>query len=675
VQRCGPFGLGSRDEGSEALDGLPKYQLALSYAARDRDYVEPFAAELEKRGVVFFDPWTAPEVLGEYAPAELQRIYQEDTQHVILFISESYVSDLATKPERRAALDRALEVDAFALPARFDNSAVPGLSPNVRYERVSRDGRRGLAPAQFADRVVAWLKAKDGGVRRAGAPAAAPLSGWERFDPASFHVLVVESESESPDGRGELSRLLNLVLSREIGQAWNVVRDALREAAALDGIRDLPEEFTLDAVHTSVFSTAAAMASPAALDTAVRLLIEADLVLIDVTHFEPGVMLLLGVRAATRRGVTVASYGDDWIEGTPLQRPFNLADLSLAAHSPVRAPGAGEDPRIHRMAVRLRTGFYQLRGHRGYLDLPVYDALRQTDADPSAWVPIPPTDEILVLCTYAPQFHPTWTSLQYEIVDAMLARKITGMSVLRMQDFATPQVVSQALYERIRRCVACIVDWSHASPSTFFELGVRLISSPWGTVQIASQRWLDQLDQPAGTADDAGGRVPPHRQIHGMLEIFEPIAYDVPVSSEVGGRIAEALMAIGESAGKSGHHVRDVAIAALERVEPRVLDVAAELQVLAAGLDSQEHQRSVPQSLFYEAQAMKRDRERGARERRVAAWLYLHHRMHAGDRGADGAVRERWLELGNEVAEALQLSGDEADVDLGLQISQMLESE
>jgi hypothetical protein len=72
---------------------------------------------------------------------------------VVVFISAGYAGRDWTRLERRAAFSRAvIEAGVYVLPARFDDSELPGLLPDV----VAVD-LRGCTPGQFADLVVAKL--------------------------------------------------------------------------------------------------------------------------------------------------------------------------------------------------------------------------------------------------------------------------------------------------------------------------------------------------------------------------------------------------------------------------------------------------------------------------------------------------------------------------------------
>ena len=72
---------------------------------------------------------------------------------VVVFVSADYAERDWTRLERRAAFSRAVhEAGVYVLPARFDDSELPGLLQDV----VAVD-LRDYTPGQFADLVVAKL--------------------------------------------------------------------------------------------------------------------------------------------------------------------------------------------------------------------------------------------------------------------------------------------------------------------------------------------------------------------------------------------------------------------------------------------------------------------------------------------------------------------------------------
>ena len=133
-----------------------RWDVALSFAGQQRDYVGQVAEALKARGVrCFYDADKQVRLWGTHLAEELPRIYARESAAVIVFISADYAAGDWTRLERRAAFSRAVaQVGAYVLPARFDDSELPGLLPDV----VTVDLRQ-YTPAQFADLVVAKLAA------------------------------------------------------------------------------------------------------------------------------------------------------------------------------------------------------------------------------------------------------------------------------------------------------------------------------------------------------------------------------------------------------------------------------------------------------------------------------------------------------------------------------------
>ncbi len=98
-----------------------------------RDYVERVAAALKARGVrCFYDADEQIRLWGRHLAEELPRIYAEESAAVVVFVSAEYAGASWTRLERRAAFSRAVaEAGVFVLPARFDDSELPGLLDDV----------------------------------------------------------------------------------------------------------------------------------------------------------------------------------------------------------------------------------------------------------------------------------------------------------------------------------------------------------------------------------------------------------------------------------------------------------------------------------------------------------------------------------------------------------------
>lgn len=483
---------------------------------------------------------------------------------------------------------------------------------------------------------------------------------WDRFDPGRLHCVVVDSEGEtSADPERTLSDLvLEVFADPQAADVWSAFGRAWRgQALVQDGRpRSMPASYRRENVDVVAASVLDVFANRPSLNAAVRLVVEADLVLFDVTGFEPGIMLLLGMRAATRRGITVVSHGGGWFEGEPLTRPFNLVDLSVSSHTMPQGYLVGDDPRIPRLVARIANGFVNLRRHAYYRDLPVYDDLRQWTPERDAGSSIPLEEEVLVLCSYQREYGPRWSRLSRAIGNAFPAEGHARPKIRRLQDIATAQLVSQSLYERIRRCTGCIADWSGGSPSTFFEIGVRIMVSQWSLAQVVSRDWTPEVGA---------------RQLGLMRGLLSPLEYTDDDLVALGERAVRQLLGtIDLGAEYMGHGLRHIAASALGRTERCTTGLVEQLSSEADALNHTDRVRQdVPQALFYEVHEIKRDQELAALERRVAAWLYLEHRVRAGDRAEDDEQKALWRDLGMLVAADLTATGDDDDLVLAREIA------
>lgn len=131
-----------------------RWDVALSFAGAQRDYVGKVAEALRAQGVrCFYDADEQIELWGKYLAEELPAIYGEQAAAVVVFVSAEYVARNWTRLERRAALARAVEERReYVLPARFDDTPLPGLLSDM----VTVD-LRGRTPQQFAAMIAAKL--------------------------------------------------------------------------------------------------------------------------------------------------------------------------------------------------------------------------------------------------------------------------------------------------------------------------------------------------------------------------------------------------------------------------------------------------------------------------------------------------------------------------------------
>lgn len=121
------------------------YDVALSYAGEDRDYVDTVAHALRRKSLrVFYDSFEEADLIGRNLIDHLSEIYQNKARLCIVFVSAAYAKKPFPRLERQAAQARALESDQpYIIPVRLDDSEIPGLLSSVAY--VSGKTPEGLA--------------------------------------------------------------------------------------------------------------------------------------------------------------------------------------------------------------------------------------------------------------------------------------------------------------------------------------------------------------------------------------------------------------------------------------------------------------------------------------------------------------------------------------------------
>ena len=138
-----------------AMEETPKrYDIVLSFAGEDRGYAEDVAELLSERGVVvFYDKYEQVTLWGKNLQEHFESIYRQQARYCVMFISKYYAEKVWTRHERRAALARAMaERVEYVLPARFDDTEIPGLSPVVGYLDL-----KDLSPLQLGEMILEKL--------------------------------------------------------------------------------------------------------------------------------------------------------------------------------------------------------------------------------------------------------------------------------------------------------------------------------------------------------------------------------------------------------------------------------------------------------------------------------------------------------------------------------------
>ena len=178
-----------------------RWDVALSFAGAQRDYVKQVANALKAQGVrCFYDADEQIELWGRFLAEELPAIYGEQAAAVVMFVSAEYAAREWTRVERRTALARAVrERREYVLPARFDDTQLPGLPSDM----VTVDLRT-RTPQQFAVMIADKLAALAAASADAGGPARPTRpAGAVRVSEADPRRLGVHAAISVPGVPGE----------------------------------------------------------------------------------------------------------------------------------------------------------------------------------------------------------------------------------------------------------------------------------------------------------------------------------------------------------------------------------------------------------------------------------------------------------------------------------------
>ncbi len=373
----------------------------------------------------------------------------------------------------------------------------------------------------------------------------------------------------------------------------------------------------------------------------IGLLCSAPLLIVDITKFEAAVMILLGVRSAVRRGVTIAvtrqSGGiDHWME-----MPFNLREINTVSIfappeilTPTRADPA--NPLFESILAAIDDST-----DRHYSDLPGYFELRSRSASESK------VDDghVLVLCPFEKSYVEKFNgNIRGRLEEVVRAAGISAQ-VHTVAEVASPRLVAARLYGAIRRSFLCVVDWTEWRANVMFEFGIRLASS--------DQRTACLIDTGRPISSACGT---PYAQRELLRRFFSPLVYNGMRPEQQFLGIKNMLEHYRGSApldlfGPPDPHV--TFNAASKNVDLAVdpsFDGAVEM--LSASADELlPDPLNPPPILFGAAPRVAEEAERAANDRYVAAWHYLANR---------GSSEEILIKVGDELL--LRLDDDEAQL-------------
>lgn len=133
-----------------------KYEVALSFAGEQRDYVRKVAEVLKDNNVdCYFDEFDEIELWGKYMPDRFQEVMGDKSKYAVIFISEEYKNKFYTNLERMTLLTSDLFREGRLLPAKFDDTKLPGLPDGINYVTL-----KDLSPEEFAKKIMRKIGTK-----------------------------------------------------------------------------------------------------------------------------------------------------------------------------------------------------------------------------------------------------------------------------------------------------------------------------------------------------------------------------------------------------------------------------------------------------------------------------------------------------------------------------------
>ena len=139
---------------AEPLGGTQMFDVGLTFAGEQRDFVEEVARELSSRGVsVFYDRFHEAEAWGKNLVDWFEEVYARRCRYVVMFVSADYARKEWPTHERRSAQTTALKSrQEYILPVRFDDTDIPGMPSTVGYLDAASN-----APSRIAELLAAKL--------------------------------------------------------------------------------------------------------------------------------------------------------------------------------------------------------------------------------------------------------------------------------------------------------------------------------------------------------------------------------------------------------------------------------------------------------------------------------------------------------------------------------------
>jgi hypothetical protein len=261
------------------------------------------------------------------------------------------------------------------------------------------------------------------------------------------------------------------------------------------------------------------------------------------------------------------------------------------------------------------------------------------------------------------------------------AQRTHKPDLLRTRDMHSPRLVSQALLEAILRTDFCVIDWSEWRPSVFFELGVRLAVNELDPVSILETGARAKIRE---LAEGTGDPRPAHQQADrlqaiavqcdGLRVLFDPLDYPCDAANDPTlpyRRMVQRHNRLKDKAASSSFvpnmgtlPPRFTYQAVWNMIDPRGEPVSDPVEQFLRHhadpllIDPTEGRAPF---VYPKNHDLTRKSEESGRERLLAAWLYLHHRIGPERLRVETERAECYCNLGWQVLSLLRDCQEPAD--------------
>lgn len=128
-----------------------EYDVALSFAGEDRNYVQKVAEELQKKKLrIFYDEFEKANLWGKDLYQYLNDVYKNKSKFTIVFISKHYSEKRWTNHELKSIQSRVFKENIeYLLPVKLDNTELPGLNDTIAFMNGKNHSPEEIASLTF----------------------------------------------------------------------------------------------------------------------------------------------------------------------------------------------------------------------------------------------------------------------------------------------------------------------------------------------------------------------------------------------------------------------------------------------------------------------------------------------------------------------------------------------